>query len=75
MTFIEYALWGITIVSVVFLVVLLSLIPATMEQENKFTQECIAKGGVPSRYSTMAGKTSRSERLCIKEESIVEMGE
>jgi hypothetical protein len=46
-----------------------------MEQENKFTQECIAKGGVPSKYSTMAGKTSRSERLCIKKENIVEVGE
>ncbi len=75
MSFIEYVLWGATIVSVIFLVVLLSLIPATMEQENKFTQECIAKGGVPSKYSTMAGKTSRSERLCIKKENIVEVGE
>jgi hypothetical protein len=75
MSLIEYALWGITIASVVFLLAVLSLIPGTLEQENRFTQECIAKGGVPSKYSTMVGKTSRSERLCIKKENIVEMGE
>jgi hypothetical protein len=75
MSLIEHFLCGITIVSIIFLLVLLSVLPVTEEQENRFMQECIAKGGVPSKYSTMVGKTSRSERLCIKKESIVEVGE
>jgi hypothetical protein len=74
MSLIEYFLCGITIVSIIFLLVFLPLIPAE-EQEAIFMQECIAKGGVPSKYSTMVGKTSRSEHLCIKKESIVEVGE
>ena len=75
MSLIEYVLGCITIVSVVFLSVVLSLIPGPLEQENRFMQECIAKGGVPSKYSTMVGKTSCSERLCIKKENVIEVGE
>jgi len=75
MSLIEHFLCGITIVSIIFLLVFLPLIPGTLEQENKFIQECIAKGGAPSKYSTMVGKTSRSERLCIKKENVIEVGE
>jgi hypothetical protein len=74
MSLIEHFLCGITIVSIIFLLVFLPLIPAE-EQETIFMQECITKGGVPSKYSTMVGKTSRSERLCIKKDNIVEVGE
>ena len=46
MSLIEHFLCGITIVSIIFLLVFLPLIPAE-EQETIFMQECIAKGGVP----------------------------
>jgi hypothetical protein len=61
------------IVAVVFLVILLSL--GMADDENRFAQECIAKGGVPSKYSTMIGNTSRSERLCIKKDNVIEVEE
>jgi|688.fasta_scaffold07589_19 hypothetical protein len=67
------SLIGNFIVVAVFLMALLFL--STLEDENRFTQVCIAKGGVPSKYSTMVAKTSRSERLCIKKDNVIEVGE
>jgi len=45
------------------------------EYEGIWAAKCEQAGGVPSKYSTMVGKTSHSERLCIKKENVVEVVE
>jgi hypothetical protein len=45
------------------------------EQESIWATKCEMIGGVPSKYRTMVGKTSHEERLCIKKENILEVGE
>jgi len=45
------------------------------EYEGIWAAKCEQAGGVPSKYSTMIGKTSHSERLCIKKENVVEVVE
>ena len=61
---------------IVFLIWLFVVgIPYALENERQFVEACTQAGGVPSTYNTMIGKTSVSERLCIKKENIVEVGE
>ena len=43
------------------------------EYEAVWAAKCEQAGGIASKYSTMVGKTSHSERLCIKKENVVEM--
>ena len=43
------------------------------EQEGVWAAKCEQAGGMPSKYHTMVGKTSHSERLCIKKENVVEV--
>lgn len=38
-----------------------------------WVNQCEQNGGVPSRYQVMHGKTTDTEYLCIKSESIVEV--
>ena len=45
------------------------------ENEGIWAAKCEQAGGVPSKYHTMVGKTSHSERLCIKKENVVEVEE
>ena len=72
---IEYFLIGILAVLVMFTVWVFAVgIPASLENERQFVEACTQAGGVPSKYETMVGKTSHSERLCIKKENIVEVG-
>lgn len=49
-------------------------VPRANDAERRFVESCTQAGGVPSKYETMVGKTSHSERLCIKKENIVEIG-
>jgi len=49
-------------------------LPNSIDYERQFVEACTQAGGVPSKYETMVGKTSHSERLCIKKENIVEVG-
>lgn len=75
MSGIEYFLWTLTALTIIFLVFVLTVgIPSSIENERQFVAACTEAGGVPSKYETMAGKTSQSERLCIKKENIVEIG-
>ena len=60
---------------IVFLIWLFVVgIPYALENKRQFVEACTQAGGVPSKYETMVGKTSVSERLCIKKENIVEIG-
>jgi len=43
------------------------------EYEAVWAAKCEQAGGIASKYSTMIGKTTHSERLCIKKENVVEM--
>ncbi len=43
------------------------------EHEAVWAAKCEQAGGIASKYSTMVGKTTHSERLCIKKENVVEM--
>lgn len=45
------------------------------ENEGIWAAKCEQAGGMPSKYRTMVGKTSHSERLCIKKENVVEVEE
>lgn len=73
---IEYFLVGLCGAFVLFLIwVFVVGLPASLENERQFIEACTQAGGVPSKYETMVGKTSQSERLCIKKENIVEVGE
>ena len=75
MSGIEYFLWALTALSIMFVVVVFAVgLPASKEYERQFVAACTQAGGVPSKYETMVGKTSHSERLCIKKENIVEIG-
>ena len=75
MSGIEYFLWTLTALSIMFVVVVFAVgLPASIEYERQFVAACTQAGGVPSKYETMVGKTSHSERLCIKKENIVEIG-
>jgi hypothetical protein len=70
----DYLFWFITIGTVLFLIGLIFIaVPMSIQNEREFVAACTAKGGVPSKYETMVGKTSQSERLCIKKDNIVEL--
>ena len=72
----EYFIWGVIIVLMAILVWVFAVgLPMSLENERQFAEACTQAGGVPSKYETMVGKTSVSERLCIKKENIVEIGE
>ena len=43
------------------------------KKDAVWTTKCEQAGGVASKYETMVGKTSHSERLCIKKENVVEV--
>jgi hypothetical protein len=45
------------------------------EYEGVWAAKCEQAGGIASKYSTMVGKTTHSERLCIKKENVVEVVE
>lgn len=71
---IEYFLIGLLATVVMFLIFVFAVaLPASIEYERQFVESCTQAGGVPSKYETMVGKTSHSERLCIKKENIVEI--
>lgn len=75
MSTIEHFLWTLMASLIMFLVWVFAVgIPACLENERQFVEACTQAGGVPSKYETMVGKTSHSERLCIKKENIVEVG-
>jgi len=75
-SWIEYFLIGLLAVLAMFIVWVFAVgLPASLEYERQFVAACTQAGGVPSKYETMVGKTSHSERLCIKKENIVEVGE
>ena len=72
----EYFIWGVIIVLMAILVWVFAVgLPMSLENKRRFVEACTQAGGVPSNYNTMIGKTSVSERLCIKKENIVEIGE
>lgn len=76
MSGIEYFLIGLLAVLAMFIVWVFAIgLPISIEHERQFVAACTQAGGVPSKYETMVGKTSHSERLCIKKENIVEIGE
>ena len=76
MSIIEYVLWFVTGLCILFVIWVASVgLPCSIEAERQFVEACTQAGGVPSKYETMVGKTSHSERLCIKKENIVEVGE
>ena len=61
---------------IVFLIWLFVVgLPYALENERQFVEACTQAGGVPSKYETMIGKTNYSERLCIKKDNIVEIGQ
>jgi len=70
----DYFFYAIISIAVSAIIFLITLIPCAMEKEQLFISDCISKGGVPSKYSTMVGKSSQYERLCIKKDTIIEMG-
>lgn len=75
MDWIDYLFWTLTALSIMFVVWVLAVaLPDSIEYERQFVAACTQAGGVPSKYETMVGKTSHSERLCIKKENIVEVG-
>lgn len=75
MDWIDYLFWTLTALSIMFVVWVLAVaLPDSIEYERQFVAACTQAGGVPSKYETMVGKTSYSERLCIKKENIVEVG-
>lgn len=75
MDWIDYLFWTLTALSIMFVVWVLAVaLPDSIEYERQFVAACTQAGGVPSKYETMVGKTSHSERLCIKKENIVEIG-
>lgn len=75
MDWIDYLFWTLTALSIMFIVWVLAVaLPASLKYERQFVAACTQAGGVPSKYKTMVGKTSHSERLCIKKENIVEVG-
>ena len=43
------------------------------EYEAVWAAKCEQAGGIASKYFTMVGKTTYSERLCIKKENVVEV--
>lgn len=74
MDWIDYLFWTLTALSIMFVVWVLAVaLPASIENERQFVAACTQAGGAPSKYETMVGKTSHSERLCIKKENIVEV--
>jgi len=75
MDWFEYFLWTLmALVSMLLVWALAVALPNSLEYERQFVEACTQAGGVPSKYETMVGKTSHSERLCIKKENIVEVG-
>lgn len=75
MDWFEYFLWTLMALVIMFLVWAFTIeLPNSLENERQFVEACTQAGGVPSKYETMVGKTSHSERLCIKKENIVEVG-
>lgn len=58
------------LVMFLFLVVFIAF-PTSLANEKTFVEKCTKSGGVPSKYETMIGKNTYSERLCIKSENIV----
>lgn len=75
MDWIDYLFWTLTALSIMFVVWVLAVaLPDSIAYERQFVEACTQAGGVPSKYETMVGKTSHSERLCIKKENIVEVG-
>ena len=74
MDWIDYLFWTLTALSIMFVVWVLAVaLPDSIENERQFVEACTQAGGAPSKYETMVGKTSHSERLCIKKENIVEI--
>jgi hypothetical protein len=51
------------------------IIGVGLYNEAIWAAKCEQAGGIPSKYHTMVGKTSHSERLCIKKENVVEVVE
>jgi hypothetical protein len=64
----------IFIVSSVIIGGSLYLASLSAENESAWAAKCEQAGGIASKYSTMVGKTTHSERLCIKKENVVEVG-
>jgi hypothetical protein len=69
----DYLFWGTVGLGAIFIICLIAAIPSALENERQFIANCTARGGIPSMYETVIGKTSQSERLCIKKENVVEL--
>jgi hypothetical protein len=44
-------------------------------KHREWVEKCRENGGLPSKYQVMHGKTTDTEYLCIKPESIIEVKE
>lgn len=64
------------ITTATFLTIVLSIIGIVLYKENNnydvWLNQCIQKGGIPSKYEVIQEKNTKKEYLCIKPESIIQ---
>lgn len=70
----------ITFVSSIVIIMLVGIMYAmyydvtvATPRHNKWVDTCKENGGTPSKYQVTHGKTTDTEYLCIKSESIIEI--
>lgn len=58
--------------AIVFLIIGLAIHNDIITDYETFLNQCIKKGGIPSKYEVIENKNTKREYLCIKPESIIQ---
>lgn len=62
----------LTVVFLIIGVVLYKDITITQPAHQLWFNQCMEKGGIPSKYEVIVGKTTHKEYLCIKPDAIIQ---